>query len=51
MPLRVEAEKAAQWAQSVRQAQARERARPPVYSGPSAGLCAAHAGCAAAGGL
>ena len=34
MPLRVEAEKAAQWAQSVRQAQARERARPPVYSDP-----------------
>jgi hypothetical protein len=32
MPLRVETEKAAQWAQSVRQA--RERARPPVYSGP-----------------
>ena len=34
MPLRVDAEKAAQWAQSVRQAQARERARPPAYSGP-----------------
>jgi hypothetical protein len=34
MPLRVEKEKAAQWVQSVRQAQARERARPQVYSGP-----------------
>ncbi len=37
MPLSVEGERAAQWAQSVRQAQARERARPPVYSGPSQG--------------